>query len=282
MADEPSTPRRPRWKRILRAVGIYAGIPLGLFVLILVILEDSFIYFPTRPPNGNWTLEPWMEDVELATSDGVRLHGWFCRADSKAEWTILFFHGNAGNLTDRRGLVSQYRQLPADVLIIDYRGYGKSEGSPSEEGLYADARAAYDYLTTSRGVPAERIVIFGNSLGCAPAIELAVQVPCGRVVIQSAFTNVPEMSKRVIPVIPIGWALRHRYDNLAKVRSIAAPKLHIHSPDDEVIPFEMGRRVFEAAAEPKTFYEASGGHNELVYAEGSEYDRRLREFLGIR
>ena len=100
-------------------------------------------------------------------------------------------------------------------------------------------------------------------------------------IVQSGFTNIPEMSKRVIPLIPIGWALRHRYDNLAKVGSITTPKLIIHSAGDEMIPFEMGRRLFEAAAEPKEFYEAAGGHNELVYEEGERYDRRLREFLGL-
>lgn len=281
MTDPGAAPAKPLWKRILRGAAIYAGIPLGLIVLIVVLLEDSFIYYPSRYPDGDWTTKPGIEDVEIVAADGVKLHGWFARAPGSARWTILFFHGNAGNLTHRRSFIAQLRRLPADVLVIDYRGYGKSEGSPSEAGLYADARGAYDYLTRTRGVPADRIVIFGKSLGGAPAIELATKVPCGGLIVQSSFTSVPEMSKRVIPVIPVGWALRHRYDNLAKVGSIAAPKLFIHSPDDEVVPYEMGRRLFEAAAGPKEFYEASGGHNELIDVEGERYDRRLRKFLGL-
>ena len=165
-------------------------------------------------------------------------------------------------------------------MIIDYRGYGKSEGTPSEDGLYADARAAYDWLI-QRGVAPERIVLYGESLGAAVAIELAVRVPVGKLIVQGAFTNIKEMSGRVIPLIPVHWMMRHNYDNLAKVSRIAVPKLHIHGTEDEVIPFDQGRRLFEAAAEPKEFYEVSGaGHNDLVGGEGSRFDDRIKAFLG--
>ena len=275
------TPKRPWWKRVLRGVVVYAVTPLVLFLLLMLIFEDSLIYHPSRPPEGDWTLEPWIEDVTLTASDGTRLHGWFCKGE-EAKWTILFCHGNAGNLTHRRDFMKQLVALPADVLIIDWRGYGKSEGSPSEAGLYLDVRAAYDYLTQTRGVPAEQIVIYGVSLGAAPAIELATQVPCGRMIIQSAFCSIPEMSKQVIPLIPVGWMVRTKYDNLSKAPKLTMPTLHIHSVDDEVIPFDQGRRVFEAAPDPKTFYEVpKGGHNNLIWSEGRRFDEHLRAFLDL-
>ena len=279
------TEEAPRWRRrakaLLRGLGLFVGIPLLLLSLFIVLFEDAFIYFPSKYPEGDWETGPSTEDVEITTSDGVRIHGWFVRGTG-ARWTILYFHGNAGNLSHRRELVHQLARLPADVLIIDYRGYGKSEGSPSEDGLYADARAGYDFLTKERGVSPERLVLFGHSLGAAIAIELASTAPCGRLIVQSSFTNIKEMSSRVIPLLPIQFMLRHRYDNLAKVPTLTVPKLHIHGQRDEVIPYDHGRRLFEAAAEPKEFFDVpEAGHNDVMTAGGRSYDARLRAFLNI-
>lgn len=277
MSAPPARPKR--WKRAL----VVAGVAFAGLFLFVMLFEDSFIYFPTPAPLEGWDVRalPFpCEDVTITAADGVRLHGWYARG-SGAAWTVLHLHGNAGNISHRTDLVERLVKLPADVLIVDWRGYGMSEGTPSEEGLYADARAAYDYLTLTRGVPAARIVIHGESLGAAPAIELAGRVPCGRLVIQSAFTSVAEMSGRVIPLIPVGWMMRHRYDNLAKVPTLTMPKLHIHAREDEVIPFDQGRRLFEAAAAPKEFYIVEGaGHNDLPWVEGERYEARWRAFLG--
>jgi hypothetical protein len=253
--------------------------------LFVVLFEDRFIYFPTRHPEpaGAWETArlPFpCEDVWLTAADGVKIHGWHARGDG-ARWTLLYLHGNAGNIAGRAGMIQRMTRLPADVLAIDYRGYGRSEGAPSEAGLYADARAAYDWLVGERRVDPGRIVLYGESLGTAPAAELAAQLPVGRIVLQSPFTRIRDMAGRVVPLLPVHWFMRHRYDTFSKVARVRAPVLVIHSPDDEVIPFEQGRRVFEAAPEPKQFYEAAGGgHNDLVEFEGERFWDRLRAFLG--
>jgi fermentation-respiration switch protein FrsA (DUF1100 family) len=265
-------------------LGLYVALPLALLYAFVLLFEDFFIYFPARYPEGYWDVKatPFpLEDVTFLTADGVKIHGWYARGKG-ATWTLLVFHGNAGNVTHRWDLILRLTRLPADVLIFDYRGYGKSEGTPSEAGLYADARAAYEFLTRERGVAPERLVLYGKSLGAAPAIELATQAPCARLVIQSAFTGIPDMAAASFPLLPFRWMVRHRYDNLSKVPLLKMPKLHIHSRDDEIVPFEQGRRLFEAAAEPKEFYEVAGaGHNELIPMESERWEERLRRFLEL-
>ncbi len=269
------TRKPPRWWiRVLRS----AGLAVVLFFLVcmgfVMIFENSFIYFPAK---GNVGKSPG-EDVFLETSDGVRIHGWYV-THPKAAVTLLWFHGNAGNLEDRRGLLRDLRDLPANVLVIDYRGYGRSEGRPDEKGLYRDAQAAWDWLS-ARTSP-ERIVVFGKSLGGGPASELATRVSCGGLILQSTFTSAPDMAPRVMPFFPARWFLRTKYDNLAKVAKISCPKLILHSRDDEIIPFSMGERLFAAAAEPKESAWFDGaGHNDLWLRRREEYFARLRDFLG--
>ena len=245
-------------------------------------LENRMIYFPERYPGGLYAegprLLPGLADCELTADDGVKLHAWFL--DSEAtERTILFFHGNAGNLSHRVDLLAAMLALPARVLILDYRGYGKSEGSPSESGLYADARAAWAFLTEQRGIAPEKIVIFGKSLGGAPACELATEVTPAGLIMQSSFTSVPAMAKLVFPLIP-RFMLTTQMDSMSKVPRITCPKLFIHSQRDEVVPYRLGRKLFEAACEPKDFYEVVGaGHNETLRVGGRPYLERMREFL---
>ena len=203
-----------------------------------MLFEESLIYFPDKGGVGP-SPSPG-QDVYLQTSDGVRIHGWYV-THPKAQMTLLWLHGNAGNIEIRRDLLEGLRGLPAHVLVIDYRGYGNSEGKPSEDGIYRDARAAYDWLLT-RTAP-ERIVIFGKSLGGAPACELASQVRCGGLIIQSSFTRAGDMASRVMPFFPARWLVRTRFDNLGKVARIGCPKLFIHAVDDEMIPFSMGERL---------------------------------------
>ena len=177
-------------------------------------------------------------------------------------------------------MIQCLRDLPANVLAIDYRGYGRSEGTPDEPGLYRDARAAYDWLVAK--TPAERIVVLGRSLGAGPACELASTVPCGGLIIQSAFTRAPDMASRVMPVLFWArWIMKSRYDNLSKVARIRCPKLFIHSRADEMIPFAMAERLFAGAAEPKEheWYDGGAGHNELWVVHAREYYPRLARFL---
>jgi fermentation-respiration switch protein FrsA (DUF1100 family) len=254
-----------------------------------VLFEERLIFFPSRDPAGFREAEAWLrgqpealrlEDCAFAASDGVRLHAWWCgprAADPQA--VLLFFHGNAGHLAHRCDLLRRLVALPAQVLIVDYRGYGRSEGTPSEEGLYRDARAAWDHLTGPRGIGPGRIVVFGKSLGGAPAVDLAAQVQPAGLVVQSSFTSIPDMVAHVMPLVP-RRLIRTRMDSRAKIQQVRCPKLFIHSPADEVVPFELGRRLFEAAPEPKRFHEVPGAaHNETYRVGGEAYLGVLREFV---
>jgi hypothetical protein len=238
----------------------------------VVIGEDSFIYFPAK---GGVGPSPG-EDVTLACSDGVKVHGWYL-AHPQAKASVLLFHGNAGNLEDRRGMIRQLRESPANVLAIDYRGSGKSEGKPSEDGLYRDARAAYEWLRAK--TPAARIVAFGKSLGGGPACELALQRPAGGLVLLSTFTSVPDMAARTFPFLPVRLVVRTRFDNLDKVRRLGLPKLIVHSRRDEVIPFEMGERLARAARPPvQHLWLDRAGHNDTYFVEGERLGAALRAF----
>jgi hypothetical protein len=266
--------KTPLWKRTLRTLGLAAGVLAVLGVVLVVFFEDKFIYFPVQGDPGH---SPG-ENVELTASDGVKLHAWFLSRPSEP-WTILHLHGNAGNLGHRADLLRNLSSLGASVLAIDYRGYGKSGGVPSEAGLYADARAAYDWLAV-RKTPASRIILHGESLGAAVAAELATQVPCGGLVIQSGFTSTPDLSSRVLPWFPARWLMRTRYDTNAKLPSIRVPKLFIHSRQDEMIPFEMAERNFAVAPEPKFHaWFMLAGHNDLEIRFGRKYLASWSEFL---
>ncbi len=268
-------PMAALWKRALRVLAIAATSVFFLGAGCVMLFEDSFIYFPAK---GDVGPSPG-EDVFLTASDGVRIHGWYA-ANPAAQVSILWFHGNAGNIENRRDMFLNLRELPANVLAIDYRGYGRSEGKPSEAGLYLDARAAWDGLS-SRTDPG-RIVILGKSLGGGPACELAANVRCGGLIVQSAFTRAPDMASRVMPLFPARWFMRTKFDNLSKVPRISCPKLFIHSRADEIIPFEMGERLFAAAAPPKEAAWFDGaGHNDLVVMHSDAYYAALGRLIKL-
>ncbi|MDQ1610571.1 MAG: abhydrolase protein 13 [Pyrinomonadaceae bacterium] len=281
--------------RIVRIVVLLCACLLGYVMLF----EDSFIYFPAKYPEGVWERQApraregqivaHVEDVQLTAADGVCLHGWYCTPrvghaggalePVEARTTLLFLHGNAGNISHRYEIIGDFVQLPANVLIIDYRGYGKSEGRPSEAGLYADARAAWDYLTLTRAVPPDRIIIFGESLGGAVAIDLASKTNACGLVVQSSFTSIADMAGEVLPFVP-RFALRTKMDSLSKIASVSCPKLFIHSQADEIIPYRLGRRLFDAAGEPKRFYEVKGAPHNLTYEiGGAPYYQAWRDFI---
>jgi len=286
--DAKPPPAKPPWRRAVEAA---ARVMLILIVLLFVsvrLLEGSFIYHPTKFPGGDWETPAragaGCEDVFLESGDGVRLHGWFVPAadkgaDDAARAAILFFHGNAGNLSHRWSWLRALSRLGADVFAIDYRGYGRSDGEPSEEGVYLDAEAAYRYLAESRGVSPGRIVVYGRSLGGAPACEVASRFECGGLVLHSAFTSAPAMTAQVVPVVPLAWALGTDFDNLSKVSRVEAPLLVIHGRSDEVVPYYMGERLFAAAAEPKEFVRLERSlHNDFA---GDEEARVLKELADL-
>lgn len=263
----------PVWKRVLRSAALTVLLVFVIGGAFVMLFEEKFIYFPAREELGK---SPG-EDVFLTTSDGVKVHGWYV-AHPEAKASILYFHGNAGHIGDRRGYIEDLRRLPANVFALDYRGYGRSEGRPGEDGLYRDARAAYDWLAAK--TPPAKIVVLGKSLGGGPACELASTVPVGGLIVQSAFTSAKDMAGRVMPLFPARWFMRTSYDNLSKVRTIPCPKLFIHGRRDEMIPFAMAERLFDAAAEPKEkAWFDRGDHNGLIDVNGAAYFDVLRAFL---
>jgi hypothetical protein len=258
--------------------------PAGVAVVLLAPgcmqgFEDRFIFFPVRELIGSPAdLGLDFTDVHFAASDGVRLHGWWIPAEPERA-VILFLHGNAGNIADRLESIRIFHDLGLSVFIIDYRGYGRSEGSPSEQGTYADAGGAWLYLTAERGIAAERLVVFGRSLGAAVACQLAVDHTPRALILESAFTSVRDMARAAFPVLPVGSLIRMRYDNLAKIERVACPVLFVHSREDEIVPFEHGRRLYEAARAPKAFVELRYGHNEGFLLSGEVYTDGLEAFL---
>ncbi|HET6371185.1 MAG TPA: alpha/beta hydrolase, partial [Nitrospiria bacterium] len=220
------------------------------------------------------------EDVYLNTSDGVKINGWFVPS-SGARTTLLWFHGNAGNIGHRvEPLHRMHDALNANILMIDYREYGKSEGKVSEEGTYRDAIAAYDYLLTRSDVDPEHIVLFGQSLGAGVAVELALKRKAAGLILEAPFTSIAAMAKAALPWLPIGGLISTRYDNLSKIARINVPLLILQGDRDEVVPYAQGRKLFEAAKEPKTFYTIAGaGHNDTYLVGGEAYHRALSRFI---
>ena len=259
----------------------YIGWPIAIaFALgILFVVASRAPYYPIKYPTGFWELQSKLsaEDVWLLTSDGVRLHAWWVRAP-QASLVTLYLHGNAGNLTHRFLPIREITAAGSSVLMLDYRGYGKSGGSPSEHGLYADADAAYRYLL-DRGYSARQIVLQGESLGTAVAVDLAARKECAGVVLEAAFTSGGAVANTVLPFV--GPIVFRGFDSKGKIAKIRAPLLFFHGDRDDIIPLRLGRGLFEAAPEPKYFIEIPGaGHNDLVETAGSTYRERLHEFYG--
>lgn len=244
------------------------------------MIESNFIFFPEKAMTatpGSLGLD--FEDVYFTTIDGVKLHGWFVPGESEVTW--LWFHGNAGNISHRLDNLNILRdQLGVSVFIFDYRGYGLSEGQVSEDGIYLDAEAALAYLRSRQDVDRGKMVFFGRSLGGAVAVDLASRRRPHALILESPFTSISDMAKRVVPLVPIGALLRTKFDSLSKIDGISAPLLILHGDRDEVVPIELGQQLYEAANEPKEFYTIPGaGHNDTYVVGGEEYFAVLRRFL---
>jgi fermentation-respiration switch protein FrsA (DUF1100 family) len=210
----------------------------------------------------------------------MRLDGWFVPAEHP-RGVLLFFHGNAGNISHRLGSLQIFHDLGLSTFIFDYRGYGRSEGKVSEQGTYRDGEAAWRYLTVERGIPNDSIVYFGRSLGASIAAHLAMKQAPAALILESAFTSVPDVGARAYPFLPVRWLARFQYDTQEYLQSVSAPVLIIHSPQDEVIPFKFGRALFASANEPKQFLEIRGGHNEGFQLSGRVYIDGIDEFLRV-
>lgn len=275
--DRPTTSRRRplRWRRL-------ALVALGTYLLVCVLitaLQSKLIYFPMRGyPITPADVGLAFEDLRLETADGVRIAAWYV-AHSDARGSVIFHHGNAGNMSDRLHSLQVLHRMRLNVLMYDYRGYGASEGSPSEEGTYLDADAVWNYLTETRGEPVERIVSFGRSLGGAVAIESARRHPPAALVVESSFTSLEDIGRLHYRLLPVRWMLTYRYDSIRKVGDITCPKLFLHGTEDTLIPIDNGRALFDAAAEPKQFIETPGGHNDAGMTFSPAYSERVAAYF---
>ncbi len=243
-------------------------------------LERMFVYFPSRTVETNPSVIGLRyTELSLTTEDGIRLHGWFVPHES-ALCTFVAFHGNAGNIGHRLPWIELLHRVPGHVLLIDYRGYGRSEGRPREDGLYSDATAAFRWCADHPPSGPKGVVLIGESIGGAVAVDLARRVPVAGLILQSTFTSAWEMAKTMLPVGLLQPLSRIRFDSAAKLRLIRCPTLVIHGDRDEIVPFRMGQELFEIAPGPKQFYRVPGaGHNDLLWVAGSEYTARVRDFI---
>ena len=241
--------------------------------------ERLNLYFPSRSLEADPGLVGLgFEDLRLTASDGTSIHAWFVPLEPRSP-VVLFCHGNAGNIGSRLDKLLILRRAGASALLFDYRGYGRSSGRPDEQGTYLDAEAAYLWLTEVKKVPAERIIIHGESLGGAVAMELALRRRAAGLILESTFTSVVERCRQVFPFLPADLIVRFRYDTLSKITRLSVPLLVLHSPADDIVPFAMGRRLFAAAREPKTFVELQGSHNDGFLDAGPAYEQAIADFI---
>jgi fermentation-respiration switch protein FrsA (DUF1100 family) len=223
------------------------------------------------------------QGVIIDSTDGVKLSGWFVpgalEATAQPRPTLLFFHGNAGNISYNLHRLRVFHEAGLDVLTMDYRGYGKSDGVPSERGLGADAMSAYFYLTEKRGVVPERLILYGESLGAAVAVELAMKVSAAGMILEAPFTSNADRVGKKWPLIPWEHILRDNYDSMPKIHKINMPVLFVHSVDDEVIPFSYSQRLYMTASEPKELLKLHGTHRDIFINSYDTYSEKVTSFV---
>jgi fermentation-respiration switch protein FrsA (DUF1100 family) len=260
---------------------VISGLVLVYVLLIayVYVKQGSMLYFPLKEIEATpLAIGLDYQEVTLRAKDGVDISAWYVPAEN-ARGFVLFCHGNAGNISHRLDSIRIFHGLGLGVLIFDYRGYGRSKGSPDEEGTYRDAEAAWDYLVNPLHVAPEKIILFGRSLGSAVAAEMALRKHAGALIMESGFTSVPDLGSNFYPYLPVRLLSKYHYASIKKVGKIKIPKLFIHSPADEIVPYEQGRRLFESASEPKEFLQLTGGHNEGFLLSGESYIKGLKDFL---
>jgi fermentation-respiration switch protein FrsA (DUF1100 family) len=268
--------RRMPWNVLISLALAYAAI-----VLLVFLFQQRLVYYPEVGREVAATPQAYglgFEPTEIRTADGETLQAWWVPAEN-ARGSVLLFHGNAGNISHRLDYLLMFHRLRYSTLVVDYRGYGKSTGRPSEEGTYRDAEAAWEYLRHSRSVRPQELVVAGESLGCAIATWLAARIQPGAVLLFSPFTSVNDLGAEIYWFLPVRFISRIRYDNIENLRRLRAPVLVAHSRDDDIIPFRHGRRVFESAGDPKAFLEMRGGHNQGFIFTRPEWVAQMAAFL---
>lgn len=274
---------RHTW-RILSIIAL--GLALGLVLTVGILwsqLERRYIFFPTTEV-GFTPADAGLKyrDVTFDSAGGRKLHGWYVPgAEQAGNTTWIWFHGNGGNIGHRVDeLAMLHHRVGVNLFIFDYQGYGQSQGQPTEQGTYQDARAALDYVSNQPEIDAAKIVYFGRSLGAAVAVELATEKPPLGLILVSPFSSVSDMARLAFPYLPLGWLLKDRYDSISRIRRIHIPLLIIHGAQDEMVPVAQGKALFEAANESKTFLALPGAaHNDTHINGGPAYWDALEEFL---
>jgi fermentation-respiration switch protein FrsA (DUF1100 family) len=261
------------WQVFRQILIVYLGT-----LVILMFLENSLIFFPSPYPQGNWRpvgLE--FEDADFSAADGTPLHGWYV-PHAKPRGVVLFCHGNAGNITHREEILRRLHNVTGvTVFIFDYRGYGRSMGKPTEAGVLADARAARDWLCRRENVAPDKLILMGESLGGAVAVDLAAEKGARGLILESTFTSLRDVGAHHFPWIPVRLLVRTQLDALAKIKSYRGPLLQSHGDQDTVVPYKFGRKLFEAANGPKEFVTLTGEeHNDL---RGLAYYEKLGQFV---
>jgi len=254
-------------------------VALGLLNGWMFLQQPGMIFFPYRDLDAapsDWGYA--YEDVFITTADDVRLHGWYI-PHPEARRVLLFFHGNAGNISHRGDSIAIFHRLGLNVFIIDYRGYGRSQGSPSEQGLYRDAAASWRYLTETRGFDPGEVVLFGRSLGGAVAAQLASTVQPGGLILESTLSSARDFARSVFPLLSRLVVVRYGFDTVRSVVLVHCPVLVLHSPDDEIMPFALGEKVYAAAGQPKRLVKLHGDHNGGFLLSQPGYQRELGAFI---
>jgi len=263
---------------------LFVGVLLVTYLALATVLyfmQPKFLYSPMREVFSTPAeLGLDFENVVFKSADGLNLAGWYVPVDNP-KFTLLFCHGNSGNVAHRLDSINIFHNLGLNCFIFDYRGYGNSQGKPSEEGTYLDAMTAYNWLIKEKKIPADNIIIFGRSLGGSIAARLASEVEARALVVESAFTSYVDMGKEYYPYMPVKWFARFSYRTIDYVKNVHYPVMFIYSRNDEIVPYKFGLELYEAANEPKEFIEIFGGHNDCFLASGEIYIEVWEKWLKL-
>jgi len=263
---------------------LFVGVLLATYLALATVLyfmQPKFLYSPmlevfSTPAERKLDFE----DVVFKSDDGINLSGWYVPVDNP-KFTVIFCHGNAGNIAHRLDSINIFHNLGLSCFIFDYRGYGDSQGKPNEEGTYTDAMAAYKWLNEEKKIQAENIIIFGRSLGGTVAAQLAGKVKVGGLIVESAFTSYVDMGKEYYSYMPVRWFARFSYRTIDYIKNVHCPVMLIYSRNDEIVPYKFGLELYEAANEPKEFIEIFGGHNDCFLASGEIYTEVWEKWLNL-
>jgi len=265
-------------KEVIAKFLFYTLASIGIIFLYIKYIESKSIFFPEKSIDSTPAAAGLkFEQVEILSSDNLKLGGWFITHPQSTK-TILFFHGNAGNISNRLDKIALIHKIKANIFIINYRGYGNSQGKPSEKGIYLDGQAAYDYLVNQRSIKPQSIILYGESLGGTVAVDLASKQEVGGLILEGTFSSGKDIGHRLYPFLP-KFILPNLFDSLTKISNISAPKLFMHSKEDAVVAFDLGKKLYDASPEPKKFITLKGAHNSMFIDSQSQYLKALSDFI---